>query len=92
VDVAYAGSSSHKLTGLYDSNPFSLGSTTRVLNVGPNPSNAFSYLSTFGNVANAHYHSLQVGVKRQAARAPIVGNIGLAKYCGPVETVSLPES
>lgn len=76
VDVAYAGSSSHKLTGLYDSNPFPLGSTTRVLNVAPNPSNAFSYLSTFGNVANAHYHSLQLGVRREARRAPIVGNIG----------------
>jgi hypothetical protein len=76
VDVAYAGSSSHKLTGLYDSNPFPLGGTTRILNMAPNPSNAFSYLSTFGNVANAHYHSLQVGVKRVAAEAPILGNIG----------------
>ena len=76
VDIAYAGSSSHKLTGLYDSNPFPLGSTTRVLNVAPNPSNAFSYLSTFGNVANAHYHSLQLGVKREARRAPIIGNVG----------------
>jgi hypothetical protein len=75
VDIAYVGSSSHKLTGLYDSNPFILGTPTRVLNVVPNPSNAFSYLSTFGNVANAHYHSMQLGVKRDLKRAPIVGNV-----------------
>src|SRR5207237_10492632 len=76
VDVAYAGSNSHKLTGLYDSNPFPLGQTTRLFNQAPNPSNSFSSLDTFGNIANAHYHSLQLGVKREAKRAPIVGNVG----------------
>src|SRR5262249_33763021 len=76
VDAAYAGSSSHKLTGLYDSNPFPLGGTTRVFNSAPNPSNTFSYLDTFGNVANAHYHSLQLGVKRVPKRAPVVGYVG----------------
>jgi hypothetical protein len=76
VDLTYAGSLSHKLTGLYDSNPFPLGGTTRVFNLAPNPSNAFSYLDTFGNVANAHYHSLEVGVRRTYKSAPVVGNVG----------------
>src|SRR6185503_11742355 len=55
VDIAYAGSSSHKLTGLYDSNPFIPGTTSRIFNVpSGNPANAFSYLDTFANAGNAN--------------------------------------
>jgi hypothetical protein len=77
VDVAYAGSSSHKLTGLFDSNPFPLGGTTRIFNLLPgNPSNAFSYLDTFSNVANAHYNSLQVRAQRDQKQVAWIGNAG----------------
>jgi hypothetical protein len=47
LDVAYIGSSSHKLTGLFDSNPFIPGTTSRIFNVpSGNPSSSFSYLDT----------------------------------------------
>jgi len=47
---------SHKLTGLYDNNPFIPGQTLRRFNQTPgNPTNAFSYLDTFANVGNANY-------------------------------------
>src|SRR5262245_16719915 len=43
-DIAYIGSSSHKLTGIFDANPFIPGTTTRIFNLTPgNPANAFSY-------------------------------------------------
>jgi len=41
-----------------------------------NPSTAFNYLSTFGNVANAHYNSLQFRFQRDQKQAPIIGNAG----------------
>jgi len=77
VDVAYAGSSSHKLTGLFDQNPFPLGGTTRIFNSQPgNAPGSFSYLDTFGNVANAHYNSLQLGVRRIQQETPVIGSVG----------------
>ncbi len=64
LDVAYAGSDSHKLTGLYDTNPFVLGTTSRIFNTpSGNPANAFNYLDTFANVGAANYNSLQLGVR-----------------------------
>src|SRR4029077_1223145 len=48
LDVAYIGSSSHKLTGLLDSNPFVLGTTKRLFDTqSPSSPGTFSYLDTF---------------------------------------------
>jgi Carboxypeptidase regulatory-like domain/TonB-dependent Receptor Plug Domain len=75
-DIAYAGSSSHKLTGLYDSNPFIPGQTLRRFNQTPgNPTNAFNYLDTFANVGNANYHSLELGVRGRPRDVRHVGNL-----------------
>ena len=77
LDVAYIGSNSHKLTGLFDSNPFVLGTTSRLFNTQPGvPSFGFSYLDTFGNVANAHYHSLAVGLSKRMSDTKYLGSLG----------------
>ena len=76
VDVAYAGSNSHKLTGLFDSNPFIPGTTSRIFNLpSGNPANAFSYLDTFGNVALANYNALQLGMRGTPRDVRGVGNL-----------------
>src|SRR5262249_21305933 len=76
VDIAYAGSSSHKLTGIYDGNPFIPGTTARIFNQpSGNPGNAFSYLDTFGNVGTANYNSLQVGIRGRPHDVRGVGNV-----------------
>ena len=75
LDVAYAGSDSHKMTGLYDSNPFIPGTTPRIFNTSGNPANAFNYLDTFTNVALANYNSLQLGVRGTPRDVRGVGNV-----------------
>ena len=75
-DIAYAGSSSHKLTGLYDSNPFIPGQTSRIFNTpSGNPANAFSYLDLFANVGMANYNSLQLGFHDKGRDLPHLGNL-----------------
>jgi hypothetical protein len=77
LSVSYIGSSSHKLTGLYDSNPFMPGTTSRIFNVpSGNASNAFSYLDTFGNVGTGNYNGLAVGVTGRPRQVPHLGSIG----------------
>jgi hypothetical protein len=62
-EVAYVGSSSHKLTALVDSNPFILGTTRRLFSTAPsNTNSSFSYLDTFTNAVNANYNSLQASL------------------------------
>src|SRR5262249_46143107 len=76
VDVAYAGSSSHKLTGIYDGNPFVPGTTSRIFNLpSGNPATAFSYLDTFANVGNANYNSLQLALRGRPHELPGLGNL-----------------
>ncbi len=76
AEVAYVGSTSHKLTGLKDSNPVMLGTATRVLNAQPgiqyDP--AFSYLDTFYNVGNQSYNSLQASLKKQMTENKYFGS------------------
>jgi len=77
LDVAYIGSNSHKLTGLIDANPFVLGTTTRLFNAQPGvSSSSFSYLDEFANVANAHYHSLAVGLAKRLSETKYFGQLG----------------
>ena len=76
LDVAYAGSSSHKLTGIYDSNPFIPGTTSRIFNTpSGNPATAFNYLDTFANVGMANYNSLQFGVRGKPREVPGLGSV-----------------
>ncbi|MGD0580829.1 MAG: TonB-dependent receptor, partial [Bryobacteraceae bacterium] len=76
LDLAYVGSSSHKLTGLYDANPFVLGTNTRLFNTQPGvPSYGFSYLDTFDNIGKAHYNSLEVGLKRRGGQIKYFGSL-----------------
>jgi hypothetical protein len=68
AQVAYVGSSSHKLTSLVDVNPFILGTQTRVFNAQPNatPQTQFNFLREFGNVGRGGYNSLQASLTKQA--------------------------
>ncbi len=66
LEVSYIGSDSHKLTALKDANPFILGTTTRLFNAQPGGTpDAFSYLPEFGNVVQANYNSLAVGLHKR---------------------------
>jgi len=54
------------LTSLVDTNPFILGTNTRVFNTQPGlPSYAFSYLDTFRNTSYQNYNSLQMSLRKQ---------------------------
>jgi len=77
VDMAYAGSSSHKLTGLYDNNPFIPGQTLRTIQSDARQSHErVSVISiTFANVGNANYHSLELGVRGRPQGVRHVGNL-----------------
>jgi hypothetical protein len=76
LDVAYIGSSSHKLTGLLDSNPFVLGTTKRLFDTqSPSSPGTFSYLDTFANVANAHYNSLALGLRKRMSDTKYMGSV-----------------
>lgn len=77
LDVAYIGSSSHKLTGLIDANPFVLGTTNRLFNTQAGvPSFGFSYLDEFANIANSHYNSLAVGLSKRMSDTKYLGSLG----------------
>jgi hypothetical protein len=76
AQVSYAGSSSHKLTGLYDQNPFILGTTSRLFNTQPGvASNTYSYLDTFSNTTGANYNSLIAYLRRSATDVPVLGRV-----------------
>lgn len=77
LEVSYAGSNSHKLTGLYDGNPFVLGTTKRLYNTqqGLPATTSFSYLDTFANVGSAHYHGLLVGLTKRYSDVRFLGNL-----------------
>jgi len=84
VEVDYIGSDSHKLTGLYDQNPFILGTTTRLFNTQPGvKANAFSYMDTFSNVGRANYNSLVVGLSRLTTDLGRLGTLGLRRELYP---------
>ena len=76
LEVDYVGSDSHKLTGLYDSNPFLLGTTTRLFNAQPGVSaSAFSYMDTFANIGKANYNGLVIGLNREWGDFGALGNM-----------------
>ncbi len=75
AEVAYVGSSSHKLTGLLDTNPFILGTSKRVFNAqsGIQSSSSFSYLDTFANVGSANYNSMQASLTKRPGETRFMG-------------------
>jgi hypothetical protein len=87
LELGYMGSSSHGLTSLIDINPFVLGTTDRVLNLGPgdttcpdqtagNPNLfgcSFASVSEFKNVVNASYNALDVNLQKQFNKSPKFG-------------------
>ena len=66
LEVAYLGSTAHKLTGVVDVNPFLHGTNNRLYNSDPdNPT--YSYLNQFENVSNASYNAMTVNLRRTVA-------------------------
>jgi outer membrane receptor protein involved in Fe transport len=58
LEVGYLGYSAHKLTGVVDTNPFVLGTDSRLY--GDN----FSFMNQFQNVGKANYNALEVNLRR----------------------------
>jgi outer membrane receptor protein involved in Fe transport len=81
LEVSYVGNISHGLTSVIDVNPFVLGTTDRILNLGAGDSScpdasgftssnaggpcSFGNAPEFKNVSNASYNSLQASLNRQ---------------------------
>ncbi|MGH9495938.1 MAG: TonB-dependent receptor domain-containing protein, partial [Candidatus Sulfotelmatobacter sp.] len=74
AEIGYAGSSSHKLLTWLDTNPFILGSDTRVLNQGLASPN-FGYLTTFAGAVNANYNALLASLTERRANVRYLGNV-----------------
>ena len=89
LDVSYVGNISRGLTSLIDINPFVLGTTDRVLNLGAGDSScpddsgnttsnsngtcSFGSAPEFKNVSNANYNSLQASLNRQMVDSHYLG-------------------
>lgn len=89
LEVSYVGNISHGLTSLIDVNPFVLGTTDRVLNLGQGDSScpdatgntssnsngtcSFGSAPEFKNVSNANYNSLQASLNRQVVDSRYLG-------------------
>jgi hypothetical protein len=87
LEVNYLGSSSHGLTGLQDANPFQLGTTDRILNLGTGDTTcpdaaagnanligcSFGPVLEFRNVTKASYNALVASLTKQISNSPIVG-------------------
>jgi carboxypeptidase family protein/TonB-dependent receptor-like protein len=76
LETTYVGSMGRKLTDLVDTNPFILGTTTRVFNVQPGarPNTLYSFLDTFENVANEFYNGLEIAVSKQTTETRWLGS------------------
>ncbi len=74
AEIAYIGSSSHKLTDLKDTNPFVLGTANRVLNLQAGAdANTWSYTPTFVNAGHGSYNGLVASLKKQPSKTKYVG-------------------
>ncbi len=71
LEAGYIGYSAHKLTGLVDTNPFVLGTDSRLYG------SEFSYLDEFQNIGKASYNALQVNLQR---RTSSMGRLGTAFF------------
>jgi len=89
LEISYVGNISHGLTSLIDVNPFVLGTTDRILNLGAGDSScpddsgnstsfatgtcSFGSAPEFKNVSNAIYNSLQASLTRQLVDSKYIG-------------------
>jgi outer membrane receptor protein involved in Fe transport len=89
LEVSYVGNMSHGLTSIIDVNPFVLGSTDRVVNLGAGDSScpddsgnstsnsagpcSFGSAPEFKNISNAMYNSLQASLNRQIVDSHYLG-------------------
>jgi hypothetical protein len=75
LETTYVGSLGRKMTDLVDTNPFILGTTSRVFNVQPGarPNTVYSFLDTFENVANESYNGLEVALNKQTGETRWLG-------------------
>jgi outer membrane receptor protein involved in Fe transport len=86
LELSYVGNLSHGMTSLIDVNPFVLGTTDRVLNLGAGDSScadsagngssgtcSFGSAPEFKNVSNANYNSLQASLNRQMVDSHYLG-------------------
>ncbi len=70
VEADYVGSSSHRLTGLVDINPFILGTDNRVLDAQPGTQSvssaipSYNFIDEFRNIGFANYNSLQLALRK----------------------------
>jgi len=68
LEAGYIGYDAHRLTGLVDVNPFTLGTNSRLY--GAN----FSYLAEFQNIGKANYNALEVNLQRRSASMGPLGS------------------
>lgn len=75
LETSYVASIGRKLTALVDTNPFILGTKTRVFNVQPGarPNTSYSFLDTFENVGYEYYHGLEVALNKQTSETRWLG-------------------
>jgi outer membrane receptor protein involved in Fe transport len=73
ADIAYVGSSAHKLTTLQDANPYILGTDSRSLNANNAGAN-FGYVAMFRNAGSQNYNSLQASLKKQMSEHKYFGS------------------
>lgn len=75
LETSYVASIARKLTALVDTNPFILGTKTRVFNVQPGarPNTSFSFLDSFENVGYEYYNGLNVSLNKQTSNTRWLG-------------------
>lgn len=67
AEIAYLGYGARKLTGLVDINPFILGTNTRRLDSGTDPSTwDYTYYQVFSNTSNGNFNDLQMSLRRNS--------------------------
>jgi Carboxypeptidase regulatory-like domain/TonB dependent receptor len=77
-EIGYVGSESRKLVAEEDSDPFIIGTTTRILNTQPGLQipNAYGQMpATFGNLANADYNALVVSLTKRTGELRGIGQL-----------------
>ena len=93
-EANYVGSSSHKLTGLVDANPFILGDSRiiRVFNAQTGvAANTFSYLPEFRNVGTGNFNSLELSLTKRASETRFFGTTYFTlayTYAHGIDTIS----
>ena len=77
AEIGYVGSSSHKLLTWLDTNPFILGTNTRILNQGlpPDATPNFGYTTTFAGLNNANYNGLLTSLTMREKDVRYVGRV-----------------